>query len=379
MTKSISIMHYLKQCIPQKYRLVAFLVTTSIIGVLLIFWAVYNTSRDLELNREVDKLYDIAKVRLAVGKRGDELRQASNNTSYNDYQVFILEGANITHLQDEKLNGRLPIEMRYLEQSQINSRGGLLAIEESSYTWAKLPVTGSNNYIVLLHKFVATPPSRLVKIYLKRLFVPAIFYVWLMVWVGLVIRFLTDKLVEKNKELEQMALYDSLTGLPNRVLLNDRLKKLIQDCQRDKRTFALAVIDLNNFKAVNDNFGHDQGDELLCQIADRICSLLRISDTVSRIGGDEYVLLLNDVDEVSCLPMCERIQSAVLTPYMLRESEAKIGLSIGIAIYPKHGKDPDTLMRHADMAMYSIKTNGGGIRLYAASQIHLENPATSFR
>jgi diguanylate cyclase (GGDEF)-like protein len=378
MTKSISNFKYLKQYIPHKYRLIAFLATTSVIGVLLILWAVYNTSRDLELIHEVDNLYRVAKASLAGKERDEELLRAYATQPADDYQVVILEGSNITHLPDDNLHARLPLELRHLEQSRINPRGGYVEIEDSLYTWAKLPVTASNKHVVLLHKFVETPPKELVNIYLKRLFVPAIFYVWLMVWVGLIIRFLTDKLVAKNKELKQMALYDSLTGMPNRVLLNDRLKKLIQECRRDKRTFALAVIDLNKFKAVNDNFGHDQGDELLCQVADRIGGLLRTSDTVSRIGGDEFVLLLNDVDEKSCLNMCERIQSAVLTPYILREGEARIGASIGVAMFPEHGEDPDTLMRNADLAMYSIKSNGGGIRFYTASQASLENPVTSF-
>jgi diguanylate cyclase (GGDEF)-like protein len=378
MTKFISNIQYLKQRIPEKYRLIAFLATTSIIGVLLILWAVYNTSRDLELIHEVDNLYRVAKASLAGKKLDDELLRAYATKPADDYQVVILEGTNIIHLPDNNLHARLPLELRHLEQSRINPRGGYVEIEDSIYTWAKLPVTGSNKHVVLLHKFVETPPRQLVNIYLKRLFVPAIFYVWLMVWVGFIIRFLTGKLVAKNKELEQMALYDSLTGMPNRVLLNDRLKKLIQDCRRDQRTFGLAVIDLNKFKAVNDNFGHDQGDELLCQVADRICSLLRTADTVSRIGGDEFVLLLNDVNQKSCLHMCERIQSAVLTPYILREGEARIGSSIGVAMFPEHGEDPETLMRHADLAMYSIKTHGGGIRFYTASQTSLENPVTSF-
>ena len=368
---------YLKQRIPQKYRLIAFLVTTSIIGVLLILWAVYNTSKDIELIREVDSLYRFAKASLVGNKREDELVRALTGQSLDEYQVIILEDSKISHLPDDKRYIGLPLEMSDLEQSRINDRGGYVELEDSIYTWVKLPISGSNNQLVLIHQFVEIPPSKLVNVYLKRLFVPAIFYIWLMVWVGLIIRFLTDKLVVQNKELEQMALYDSLTGLPNRVLLDDRLKKLIQDCRREQHTFALAVIDLNKFKGVNDNFGHDQGDELLCQVAERICSLLRISDTVSRVGGDEFVLLLNDVDEESCFQMCERIQSAVLTPYILREGEARIGISIGIAMFPKHARDPVELLRNADMAMYSIKSNGGGIRFYTDSQACLENPVES--
>lgn len=368
---------YLKQRIPRKYRLIAFLVTTSFIGVLLILWAVYSASKDIELIREVDSLYRFAKASLVGNKREDEIVQVLTGESMDEYQIIILEGTNNTHLPVNNLYVGLPLEMSVLEQSRINDRGGYVELDDRIYTWVKLPITGSNKQLVLIHQFVESPPRRLANVYLKRLFVPAIFYIWLMVWVGLIIRFLTDKLVVQNKELEQMALYDSLTGLPNRVLLDDRLKKLIQDSRRDQRTFALAVIDLNKFKAVNDNFGHDQGDELLCQVAERICSLLRISDTVSRVGGDEFVLLLNVVDEKSCFHMCERIQNAVLTPYILREGEARIGLSIGIAMFPDHARDPVELLRNADMAMYSIKSKGGGIQFYTASQTGLESPVES--
>lgn len=377
MTKSISIIQYFKQRIPQQYRLIAFLVITSIIGVLLIFLAVYNTSKDLELIHEVDNLHRFAKASLAGNNREDELVRSLTNNSTNDYQVLILENMGASLRPDDNIDPRFPVDASTLEQSRINERGGFVEVADRIYTWVKLPITASNKHVVLIHNFVGSPPSRLARIYLKRLFVPAIFYIWLMVWVGLIIRFLTDKLIVQNKELEYMALYDSLTGLPNRVLLNDRLHKLIQDCQRNQRTFALAVIDLNKFKAVNDNLGHDQGDELLCQVADRISKLLRTSDTVSRIGGDEFILLLNDVNVESCTRKCERIQSEILKPYVLREGEVCIGLSIGIAVFPDHAEDLITLMRNADMAMYAIKSKGGGIQFYEKGQQSLSNPVAN--
>jgi diguanylate cyclase (GGDEF)-like protein len=377
MTKSFSINQCIKQRIPQDYRLLTFLITTSVIGVLLIFWAVYNTSRDLELGHEVDNLFRFASASLTANPQQDKFLTMLQHQSAGHYKTVILEGADVSGESDDYLFTGLPLKRHDLEASRINQHGGYVEIEDSVYTWTMLPVSGSNKHLVVVNQFVATPLGQLINIYLKRLFIPAIFYVWLMVWVGLIIRFLTEKLIAQNKELEQMALYDSLTGLPNRVLLDDRLKKHIQDYYRDQHSFALAVIDLNKFKAVNDNFGHDQGDELLCQVAERICGLLRTSDTVSRVGGDEFVLLLNDVDEASCLHMCERIQSAILTPYVLREGEARIGLSIGIAMFPEHGKEPVTLMRNADMAMYNIKTHGGGIHFYENEQACPEDPVTT--
>lgn len=373
MKKSISIIQHLKQRIPQKYRLITFLVATSIIGVLLIFLAVYNTSKDLELIHEVDNLYRFATASLAGNDQKGELVQTLTNHPAADYQVIILENNSVIHHSNKDIRARFPFDANNLEQSRINERGGYLEVEERIYTWVKLPIAGSNQYIVLIHKFTESSPISLVGVYVKRLLVPAIFYVWLMVWVGLIIRYLTDKLIAQNKELERMALYDSLTGLPNRVLLSDRLHKLIQACQRNQCTFGLAVIDLNKFKTVNDTLGHDQGDELLCQVAGRVREILRTSDTFSRIGGDEFVLLLNDVNTQSCLHMCERIQNVILNPYILREGEVSIGVSIGIAMYPEHAKDPSSLMRHADMAMYTIKTKGGGIQLYSEEQVSMND------
>ena len=375
MTKSISFYQKFKQRIPQKYRLVAFLVTTSIIGILLIFLAVYNTSKDLELVHEIDNLHRFAKASLAGNNQADELVRMIASQPVDDYQVLILSNNSVTHLPDKSLHTRFTPDMNNLEESRINEHGGFMLIEDRIYTWVKVSIDGSNNQMVLFHKFMGSSPSRLVSIYLKRLFIPAVFYIWLMVWVGLIIRYLTEKLIAQNKELERMALYDSLTGLPNRVLLNDRLHKLIQDSRRNQRTFALAVIDLNKFKLVNDTLGHDQGDELLRLVAGRVSNLLRTSDTISRIGGDEFVMLLNDVNEESCIRKCELVQSEILKPYVLREGEVRIGLSIGIAVFPKHGEEPGTLMRNADMAMYDIKTKGGGIQLCTDGQ---KINATSF-
>ena len=374
MKKSGSFFQSIKQRIPPKYRLVTFLVVTSVIGIVLIFLAVYNTSKDLELIHEIDNLHRIAKASLTANQREDELIRALHSHAMIGYQVLILENIETAQLSASDLPAEFPLAIDELEQSRINDRGGYIELDDRIYTWVKLPISGTTKHVVLIHKFAESSLSSLLQIYLKRLIVPAIFYVWLMIWVGLIIRFLTDKLLSQNKELERMALYDSLTGLPNRILLNDRLQKLIQDCRRKQRSFALAVIDLNKFKAVNDNLGHDQGDDLLCQVANRISKLLRTSDTVSRIGGDEFVLLLNDVDAESCLHKCEEIQRTVLKPYVLREGDVSIGLSIGIAMFPAHGVDPITLMRNADLAMYAIKTNGGGVQLYPGAQ---DNMATT--
>ena len=358
----------LNQHKPREYRIITFLTVTSIIGVLLIFVAVYNASRDLEIIYSVDNLYNFAEASLTGHNRADEALHALTNLTSDNYQALIVENSSVVNIADDNSPAKFPLDKAALEQSRINNHGGYVEAEDRIYTWAMLPITGADRHVVLVRNFKQSSAGILAKVYSKRLLVPAIFYVWLMVWVSLIIRFLTNRLRTQNKTLEHMALHDSLTDLPNRTLLRDRLHTLIQDCRRNQRRFALAIIDLNEFKSVNDTLGHDQGDELLRLFSGRIRDMLHASDTLARIGGDEFVLLLNDVDEVSCVAICERIKTSISRPFCLREAEVNIGLSIGIALFPDHGEESATLMRNADLAMYTIKSKGGGINLHAGHQ-----------
>ncbi len=361
-------MQLLNQCKPREYRIITFLTVTSTIGVLLIFVAVYNASRDLEIIHSVDNLYSFGEASLSGPKSTGETLHEFTNLPPDHYHVVIIENSSVTEIPGANSRIKFPLDMATLEQSRLNKRGGYVEVEDRSYTWAMLPLAGANRHVVLALNFTKNPAGMLAKVYSKRLLVPAVFYVWLMIWVSLIIHFLTKKLRTQNETLEHMALHDSLTDLPNRTLLGDRLQALIQDSRHTQRRFALAIIDLNEFKSVNDTLGHDQGDELLSLFAERIRAMLRPSDTLARIGGDEFVLLLNDVGEASCIAMCERIKTTISMPFSLREAEVTIGLSIGIALFPKHGDESATLMRNADLAMYTIKSKGGGINLYADHQ-----------
>ncbi len=165
---------------------------------------------------------------------------------------------------------------------------------------------------------------------------------------------------QQQQKLELLAHYDALTHLPNRMLLADRFAQAIARCKRDSNTLlAVCYLDLDGFKQVNDSLGHDTGDRLLVQVAERIKSVLREEDTVSRLGGDEFAILLGDIRSLDqCEQALERIHRIIAQPYLLGEQSITIGASSGVALYPLDDADPDTLLRHADQAMYEAKLAG---------------------
>ncbi|MEZ5717680.1 MAG: EAL domain-containing protein [Burkholderiaceae bacterium] len=166
-------------------------------------------------------------------------------------------------------------------------------------------------------------------------------------------------LKENERKLERIAHYDALTGLPNRVLLADRLQQAMARCQRRGHSLAVAFIDLDGFKAVNDLHGHEQGDGLLVALAQRLQSSLREGDTLSRMGGDEFVAVLADLENTKdCEPVLERMLHAAADPVRLGDTLFQVSASIGVTLFPADGVEPDLLIRHADQAMYQAKQAG---------------------
>lgn len=167
----------------------------------------------------------------------------------------------------------------------------------------------------------------------------------------------------REKRITESALTDALTGLPNRALLTDRMRHAISANERERKKFSVAVIDLDRFKWVNDTLGHAAGDLLLIEVARRLKATVRTADTVARLGGDEFVLLLGGgIDEAQVV--CEHVLEAMKKPLRLQGQMVDIGLSIGIAVYPDHGRDSLALMRHADSAMYTAKRKQTGRLVY---------------
>ncbi|MCK9172456.1 MAG: EAL domain-containing protein, partial [Desulfuromonas thiophila] len=166
---------------------------------------------------------------------------------------------------------------------------------------------------------------------------------------------------EKNSALqfEYLATHDSLTGLANRLLLHDRTDQAILKAKRQRQQVFLLLLDLDRFKIVNDSLGHDIGDQLLLQVAERLRGAVRESDTVARLGGDEFVVLFPEVNsDTTIVDLAESIRRAIASPIRIQQREIQVTASIGLSQYPAHGDCCAELIRHADLAMYRAKESG---------------------
>jgi len=163
---------------------------------------------------------------------------------------------------------------------------------------------------------------------------------------------------QAEARIQHMAHFDLLTGLPNRALLNDRARYAISLAQRNEAQLSLMFLDLDRFKNINDSLGHDVGDALLLQVSARLKSVVRDEDTVSRLGGDEFILLLPGTDSQGAASVARKLLAAFVQPYQVGEHEIVITPSIGIAMYPDDGKNYNELSRSADIAMYRVKQAG---------------------
>ncbi|MFK5937337.1 MAG: sensor domain-containing diguanylate cyclase [Sulfurimonas sp.] len=163
---------------------------------------------------------------------------------------------------------------------------------------------------------------------------------------------------EAQQKLHYISNHDKLTGLVNRYSLYNTLEYIIADSARNQKTFALLYIDLDEFKSVNDTLGHVSGDILLQKVTKRVQNEIRKNDIFARIGGDEFVIILTNVESSFISKISRNILNALKEPFKIHTNKVTISVSIGIAIYPKNGEDIDTLLNNADKAMYMIKKDG---------------------
>jgi diguanylate cyclase (GGDEF)-like protein len=181
---------------------------------------------------------------------------------------------------------------------------------------------------------------------------------------GLLVGF-SAVLVGYQRRTERQALHDGLTGLPNRTLLHDRTGQAIRAADRELAPAALALIDLDRFKEVNDTLGHHYGDQLLIQVGKRLRATVRQVDSVARLGGDEFAVLLPRIETAEgAVAVASKLQAALEEPFVLEGLTLDVEASIGLVLYPDHGNDADELLQHADIAMYVAKETHAGFMLF---------------
>ncbi|MCW8874183.1 MAG: EAL domain-containing protein [Gammaproteobacteria bacterium] len=178
----------------------------------------------------------------------------------------------------------------------------------------------------------------------------------------------SEEVLAETTALEYQALHDTLTGLPNRMLLQDRLEHAIAQSLREQNNMAFLLMDLDRFKEINDTLGHHIGDRLLQETARRIGDLLRKSDTFARLGGDEFAVLLPATQAKHAKTVCRKIVEAVEKPFTIDKLCLRVGVSIGVAMCPESGEDATTLLQRADVAMYNAKRGGLGFTFYKPEQ-----------
>ncbi len=184
---------------------------------------------------------------------------------------------------------------------------------------------------------------------------------------------LTAKLSSYMEELRRLAYYDPLTGLPNRALLRDRIESAIARSNRNGTKTAILFIDLDYFKTVNDTLGHEAGDRILVQVANRLRSVFREIDTVARFGGDEFVAVISDIRDIKdIISVAEKVLRLFDTPFDADGEDVYLSASIGIALYPDNGKNPSTLIKNADIAMYKAKEEGKNSFAFFSEEMNRE-------
>ena len=182
---------------------------------------------------------------------------------------------------------------------------------------------------------------------------------------------MNKQLVESSKELEYLSLYDTVTSLPNRSLFHDRLSQNIDRATLNNDSIALLLIDLDRFKEINEALGHDRGDQLLKKIARRFSGNIKPGETIARLGGDEFVVILPRHDQQSAMDRAKSLRRLLDESFSVENTNIAVSASIGVAVFPEHGKDSGSLLSHADSAMYAAKNNKLGISSYNPDDDHL--------
>ncbi len=354
-------------------RFLVAIVSIALVVLLLFGSIAYHIADDASEHKEV------AILQVDVEHAAQVLSQQHNTEDYLSFlhqlytyhaYLFVLRNPD-----GEIIPSKLTILPSHIDVSHLlaeigppatSVRNGVISINEQRYPWASAPLTDNNLELLMIHR----PEIAVTSIFetiAARLIIAGIIIIWIAVWAALILTSVISRRIHAhNAELQHRASHDDLTQLPNRSLLHQRTEKALATASLQNQKLALLVMDLDRFKEINDTLGHHVGDELLMQVSRRISSVLRDSDTVARLGGDEFSLLLPNANVENAIACVERISQALNKPFHISDQEITASFSIGIAMFPQHGDDMESLLKYADIAMYQAKQNGAGYSVYDA-------------
>ncbi len=249
-----------------------------------------------------------------------------------------------------------------------SSKHGLIELDGTQYYWATSSLPDAQYQLVMLEP-AHSEEQQIASALRLRLISSGFVIIWLAVWVSLLLSSkISRELESKNEQLKHIALHDSLTGLPNRTLLADRMEQVLLQSIRNNQPFAFFLLDLDRFKEVNDTLGHHFGDELLKQVSQRLSDAIRDNDSIARLGGDEFAVLLPQTDINGAQLCAQRILDAMEAHYFINKISTESKASIGISLFPEHGNSSESIMQFADVAMYQAKKSQSGYAIYDKAQ-----------
>jgi diguanylate cyclase (GGDEF)-like protein len=287
-------------------------------------------------------------------------------------KLYASDGT-VTYATDHRLIGTKTTELDHLSEARGGTiRGDVTTAPSADETaervkalrvYAPVAVPGGTGVVALFEDYAPIAQAA------ESAFLPVagifeVVLILLFVVLVPILRRVTRRIQRQMEEIEYRALYDELTALPNRTLFRDRTQQAVATARRDQTSASVLLLDVDRFREINDALGHEAGDFLLQEVGSRLRDLLRESDTLARLGGDEYGILLPTASVEEAVVLAARVHEALEDPFALRGVPLEVATSVGVATFPEHGEDVDELLQHADVAMYVAKDAHAGTAVY---------------
>ncbi len=352
-----------------KYRLLVNFIVVVLLALAVFGFSAHEIAEDQALDAVQETLTNTNRLSAAaltlLRRTGNAAAPPVEVSTGNDKQLVVLvdSSGRMTGV-DESIRKHWPLA----EISAHPQPSGRLVSDGQRYVWSSVALPQTSQRLLHVTRAEAVVQAGLSRLS-SRLWVTGLIVVWVTVWVALIMATMVSRrLNAQTAALQYQATHDSLTGLPNRILLQGRLVDAIRSADDNHRSVALIMMDLDRFKEINDTLGHHVGDKLLQAIGDRLGKLLWGSDTVARLGGDEFALLLPLADSSHITQVINKVSAILDDPFLIEEMSLEIEASLGVAVYPDDSGNSAELISHADVAMYQAKSRGERVTHYDPDQ-----------